>query len=179
MAVLRGGWVTPMTCALVVGLAGAGGCGQAPAGPGLTGKPGSSGTRQLETKEGKVVRTRADAHYVNWDDKLALVVLCDFSGSERGGGADTAGHFHGVSAAGGRKVEWRWETTDGKSGTVVINGQKYDRADGGLFLVYTAGEKPRVVQRKLDFQGDEKTLDELAKTDPEVKQFVAGAAEPR
>jgi hypothetical protein len=68
---------------------------------------------------------------------------------------------------------------DGKSGTVVINGQKYDRSDGGLFLVYTKGQKLQIVQLKRDFECDEKGLDKLAATDPDIEQFVAGAAEAK
>jgi hypothetical protein len=135
--------------------------------------------RCLEKRRGNVILTSADAHFANWDGRMALVILCDFSAGRRGGSSgDGDGRFHGYSeSTTGRRVEWSWETVDGKSGTVVINGQKYDRSDGGLFLVYTKGEKLRIVQLKRDFEGDEKTLDKLAATDPDIEQFVAEAAQ--
>jgi hypothetical protein len=112
---------------------------------------------------------------------LALVVLCDSCGRHSGGSGGEGGtfqRFDGFSeSTTGRRVEWRWETVDGTSGTVVINGRQYDRSGGGLFLVYTKGEKLRIVQLKRDFEGDEKGLDKLAATDPDIEQFVAGAAE--
>jgi hypothetical protein len=139
--------------------------------------------RCLEKRLGNVVLTSADAHFATWDGRLALLVLCDFSAGRRGGSGSGGGslrRFHGYSeSTTGRRVEWRWETADGTSGTVVINGRQYDRSGGGLFLVYTKGEVLRIVQLKRDFAGDEKGLDQLAATDPDIERFVAGAAEAR
>ena len=96
-----------------------------------------------------MILTSAEAHFVMWDGRLALLVLCDFSGGRTGGSGGEGGsfqRFHGYSeSTTGRRVEWSWETADGRSGAVTINGQKYDRGDGGLFLVYTKGEKLRIV----------------------------------
>jgi hypothetical protein len=149
-------------------------------GPSLSGQPGAVGSRCLEKRRGNVILTSADAHFANWDGRLALLVLCDFSAGRRGGSGGGDGRFHGYSeSTTGRRVEWRWETVDGTSGAVVINGRQYDRPGGGLFLVYTKGEVLRIVQLKRDFEGDEKGLDKLAATDPDIERFVAGAAEAR
>jgi len=172
--------VNTLACALCLCFLGMPACRKAsPTGPSLSGQPGASGVRCLEKRKGKVILTRADAHFVNWDGRLALVVLVDFSGGRiSGSSGGNTGWFEGYNESfAGRRVEWRWETRDGKSGTVVINGQKYDRFDGGLFLVYTKGEKLRVVQLKRDFEGDEKDLSKLAVTDPDIERFVAEAAE--
>ena len=176
--------VSTLACALFLCFLGIPACREAgPTGPSRSGQPGASGMRCLERRRGNVILTSADAHFACWDGRLALVVLCDFSGRRSGSGGGDRGQFQrfdGFSeSTTGRRVEWWWETVDGKSGSVVINGQKYDRSGGGLFLVYTKGEKLRIVQRKRDFEGDEKDLDILAATDPDIEQFVAGAAEAK
>jgi hypothetical protein len=164
------------------GLAGAAGCRRAgPAGPPpLVGKPGPSGGRFLEKRDGNVILTRAQADWASWDGRLALVVVSDFAGNTRGGGADSEGRFNwrNVSADGRRRVEWQWESRDGKGGPVTINGKTFDLSAGNLFLVTTKGEKAGVVQLRRDFQGDETTLNDLAANDPELKRFVAEADEP-
>ena len=154
-----------------------------PTGPFRSGQPGASGMRCLSKRMGNVILTSADAHFATWDGRLALVVLCDFSGKGSSSGGGSGGPFqrfqgHSESAT-GRRVEWWWETTDGKSGPVIINSQKYDRSGGGLFLVHTKGGELRVVQLEREFEVDEKGLDELAATDPDIEPFVAGAAEGR
>jgi hypothetical protein len=179
---------SPLVCALILCFLGIPACRKAPTGPSRSGQSDASGWRCLDKRMGNVIFTcSADAHFVNWDGRLALLVLCDFSGRRVGGSGGNSGRFDGYSdSTTGRRVEWSWETVDGKSGTVVINGQKYDRSSGGLFLVYTKGEKLRIVQLKREFEGNEKgtlgsllNLDKLAATDPDIEQFVAGAAEER
>jgi hypothetical protein len=174
--------VSTLACALFLCVLGIPACRKAgPPGPSRSGQPGAVGMRCLEKRRGNVILTSADAHYANWDGRLALVVLCDFSGGRSGGsGGGGSGRFHGHSeSTTGRRVQWWWETVDGKSGTVAINGQQYDRSGGGLFLVYTKGERLRIVQLKRDFEGDEKDLDKLAASDPDIEQFVAEAAEAK
>jgi hypothetical protein len=152
-------------------------------GPSRSGHPSAVGFRCLEKRRGEVSLTSAEAHFVTWDGRLALLVLCDFSGGRTGGSGGEGRsfqRFYGYSeSTTGRRVEWSWETVDGTSGTVVINCQKYDRSGGGLFLVHTKGGKVRVVQRRREFEGDKKALAQLAATDPNIEPFVAGAAEGR
>lgn len=170
-----------IVCGLALCLLAAVGCSRAaPPPPSLSGKPGTSGIERLEKKAGKTSLTHADAHFVEWDDKLALLLVCDFAGHNNRSGADSDGGFDGHSSTADlqRVVEWRWRTLDGKSGTVVINGQKYDRAAGGLFLVDTQDEKPRVVQLKGQLKGDHDGLKDLARKDSQIRRFVAEASEP-
>jgi hypothetical protein len=174
--------VITLVCAFIVGLLGIPACRKAsPTGVSRRGRADASGFLTLRKRTGTVTLTSADAHFVTWDGRLALVVLCDFSGTTTGGSGGDSGRcqrFDGYSESWtGHRVEWWWETVDGKSGTVVINGQRYDRSVGGLFLVYTRGEKLRIEQRKRDFEGDQKVLENLAVTDPDIEQFVAGAAQ--
>ena len=130
----------------------------------------------IEQRMGDVVVKKLTAHWARRGGPLELVILCDFYGesSISRGGSDRK--VSGQSTAyDGRRVEWEWQATDGKIGTVVINGQKYDRAEGGLFLVYTEGDKPRVVQLKREFSGGVEILDGLAETDSDIMAFVAEA----
>ena len=48
-------------------------------GPSRSGQPSAVGFRCLEKKKGDVILTSAEAHFVTWDGRLALWVLCDFS----------------------------------------------------------------------------------------------------
>ena len=76
----------------------------------------------------------------------------------------------------GRKVEWEVATSDGKSGTVTINGTAYRMEDGPIFLVTTRGDGQRTQQVKADLAALKPTAESwerLAKERAEVKAYLA------
>jgi hypothetical protein len=82
----------------------------------------------------------------------------------------------------GRAVEWQCETGDGKTGSIRIDGARYDLTGGPLFLVSTKGAKGRVRQLRLDLSGSimgEGVVHSLAAQDREVVQFVADASKQK
>jgi hypothetical protein len=82
-------------------------------------------------------------------------------------------------------------TSDGKTGKVKIGSEAYELADGAVFLVLKTSGKAKVQQLKLaalnlkpegTLTPDQMTheyLRELARTNPEIKGFFAGTAEPK
>jgi hypothetical protein len=62
-----------------------------------------------------------------------------------------------------------------------INGEVYDLDRGNFFLISTQGESPRVLQTKRDIglkgmRFDAESIAESAKTDKEIREFFAPAA---
>jgi hypothetical protein len=118
--------------------------------------------------------------YGFWGGKLAVVVWFDTDDSSQGfsGEGGTAVYQGLFAPLDGRRFAWRCRTSDGKTGTLVIDGQQYDMAKGALFLVSTKGGKTEVQQLSRDlapFNPDKEGLERLAKEDPDVARFVAEA----
>ena len=77
----------------------------------------------------------------------------------------------------GREVHWRCETADGTTGTIVINGEKLDLANGNVFLVATV-QGGGVTQLTRDLSALElkhETFAKLAKDDEAIRKFVEAA----
>lgn len=158
------------------------GCGSAPpppppSSPVLSGAHHSwSRFREVQPKANV---DEVQAHYVSMPTGtatvLVAVILTDAAGAAK---IRTSGRgtISGEQVAGdGRKVEWRCTTSDGKTGTVTLNGKDYKLAEGSLFLVATKGE--RVAQLKRDLtsvktDGDAATVFEgVVKGDEEIGRF--------
>ena len=54
----------------------------------------------------------------------------------------TGNHRYGDAPA----IDWRCETADGKSGSVMLGGASYELSRGGIFLVDMQGAKPVITQ---------------------------------
>ena len=88
--------------------------------------------------------------------------------------------FRETASRDGCQVTWEWATRDGRTGTVTINGAKYDPAAGRVFLVSTRGGQVQVRQVLRDLsevQAEQESFLDLADSDPEIAQFVAAASE--
>jgi hypothetical protein len=82
-----------------------------------------------------------------------------------------------MSSPDGRLIGWTYRAGKGRGGTMLINNVRFDLAKGNLFLVGTRGGT-RVRQLKRDLSKVKPTsegLTGLAKTDPEVRDFVKAA----
>jgi hypothetical protein len=110
----------------------------------------------------------------------AFVVWSDF---DRGSAGSSSGNMEGVKGQGRlmsrdtRRVEFHFETKDGKTGPVTIDGAKYDLANGGLFLVSVKGGQVQVKQLKRDMRNlkfERESLEAFARNDPEIVAFFAG-----
>jgi hypothetical protein len=126
------------------------------------------------------------AQFATVDGRVAVVVWSNFKGKGVTGSDSTSEsttvHAGGnCRSAGGAGVVWRWETADGKSGAVTVNGVSYDLANGPLFLVSAKGNDVRVRQlkRELGMPPEAEAFEGLAKDDPDVAGFVADAGKPR
>gem|GEM_PF-2151961 len=100
-------------------------------------------------------------------------------GSEKGGLATLNSE---VRTQNGRQVDFDWATSDGRSGTIRIDGQPYDIAKGDLFLVSTRSDPIQVRQIHRNFRTHRLTGDDflkgLAKNDSDVVDFIAAATPP-
>jgi hypothetical protein len=129
---------------------------------------------------------KAQANPGIWrDDGLAFLILTDFvgSGPGRSGGKGTGPEkYEGQQKApDGQKIDWQCETTDGKTGKMMINGSSYELAKGSLFLISTRDGQVRVRQLQRDLlkvKPDQEALESLLKNDPDVGPFFAEGAKP-
>jgi hypothetical protein len=109
---------------------------------------------------------------------VSFVVWSDLSnGADGHGSASTPGaSYEGAHHANdGRRVVFRAETADGKSGSITIAGTDYDLAKGSLFLVAGHDDPPRVVQVAFDLSGfpRQDNLTEFAKSTASIRDFFA------
>ena len=126
------------------------------------------------------------AQFATVDGRVAVVVWSNFKGKQDVTGSDSSSESTTVHAqgncrsTGGASVVWRWETADGKSGAVTVNGVSYDLANGPLFLVSAKGNDVQVRQlkRELGMAPEAEAFEGLAKDDPDVAGFVAAAGKP-
>jgi hypothetical protein len=84
--------------------------------------------------------------------------------------------FHGDrQASDGRAVKWKAVTTDGKTGTVTLNGTDYRLEEGAVFLVRTGDGPMQVAQVRQDLSGlkpGAETWELLSKQNAETKKFL-------
>jgi hypothetical protein len=126
----------------------------------------------------------------SWDGELVFAVWADVQTSAGGSHQTATGetYFGAFPTADRRQLEYRGETTDGRTGKVVFHtknqrtGQavfngRYDLSDGSLFLVSVRGKQPRVLQLKRDIRKAESaSFQKLAERDPEIGKFFAPEA---
>jgi hypothetical protein len=128
----------------------------------------------------------ARIQWYTWNDRLVLAVWLDRwegSGSRGGGGIGSPGVYEGefhASFLGGLKglpdVDVHCTTTDGTTGPITINDEKFDLSQGSLLLVSRSSGKlrTRLLNRRglpsPDEKGDPKLFEKL-KADPEVVAF--------
>jgi len=132
---------------------------------------------------------KAQANLGIWkseSDGLAFLILTDFVASSpgrSGGKGKGSEKYEGQQKApDGQKVEWQCETTDGKTGKMIINGSSYELSKGSLFLVSTRGGKVEVrqVQRNLlKVKPDQESVEKLLKEDADAASFFAEKAKPK
>lgn len=123
-----------------------------------------------------------------WGEGMAYVVWTDMYQPSGGGGAASSYDpvrriaYHGSFETGGKRaIEHKCTTTDGKTGSISVNGQALELAAGSLILASTADGKIRLKQLKRDtlqMQPKEETFRDLAKTDPEISAFFSRVAKP-
>jgi hypothetical protein len=151
---------------------------------GCTGSKGTSPRPRVGS--GSAIIGATTAQFATVDDQVVVVVWFNFKGKQDVVGSDSSSvsttvHAQGnCRSASGASVVWRWETSDGKSGAITINGVSYDVANGPLFLVNAKGKDVHVRQfkRELGMPPEAEAIEGLAKDDPEVAGFVAAAGKP-
>ena len=148
---------------------------------------GCSGPSQVQTSSGDMAAVGETwVQYGTLDNSLVFVIWSDISLEDAslsgtgGGGPAPRGvkaNYHGQRfAKDGRKVEWEAATSDGKTGTVTINGAEYRLQDGPVFLVTTRGDGQRAQQVIADLSALKPTAESwerLAKERAEVKEYLA------
>ncbi len=117
--------------------------------------------------------------------KVAFAIFTDFSGVTIA--MDRQPRREGVleTADGRCRLTWQVKTRDGKSGSLVLNGEVYDLSKGSLFLVATHGGSTRIrqldkdlsfIELKLPFTMVYESVTDMIRSDPDVTEFFK--AEP-
>ena len=103
--------------------------------------------------------------YGTWGEGKAVFVWSSMPvGRTSTGATANAAEYSGLHLAGdGRRIEWTCTTTDGQTGSIAINGERYQLGEGRLFLVGVEGGETTVVQLDQDTAQltDENMLDAL------------------
>jgi hypothetical protein len=111
---------------------------------------------------------------VIWSDMMGNSSSAPSAGWKGGPGTSFEGHHRNSD---GRQMDCLCETPDGHTGTVTIDGQKFDLAHGAFFLVSTAHPVTQVLQLKRDtMKLNSADLEPLSRTDPEIIKFYTDIA---
>ncbi len=122
-------------------------------------------------------------HY--WDEGLAILIWHDYSyGAEScsGTGSTEDPVFRlecSVQAQDGRRFQWEVHTSNGVTGEMWIDGDRFDLDQGALFLISSQDEGFKVDQFQRDFselEPDNETIVAFANSDPAVSDFIARIA---
>jgi hypothetical protein len=138
---------------------------------------GGGGHSAGEAKAGGVMVNYTIRH-LTYDGRVYFVLAADdCSGGSSGSGPTARGQLYAVD---GRKIPLSCTTTDGKNGTVIIDGQQFDLAKGAIFIVSAKENKTKVEQLAVDMsklQGDpvHEKVQGLADTEPRVAAFFKEA----
>ena len=123
--------------------------------------------------------------YGDWDQRVVFAIVFDHDDVDKrpevksaDGSASqgsTTEYFGYISSP--MRVEWSCRTTDAATGVMAINQQKFQLADGSLFLVSTREGTARVTQVKR--RTAERTVGTLKNdlaADPDVARFIDSQA---
>lgn len=122
---------------------------------------------------------RGSVLYWTWNDSILFALWIDQNARAQGKASmvDNKVRFDGAMTDpnGAPVVDISGETGDGKTGSVTINGKRYDLANGRLVLYATAGETVHLRQLKRDpLPKPTGGIGFSAlKADPEVQRFFA------
>jgi hypothetical protein len=118
--------------------------------------------------------------FLTWDEGLRLMLWYDgasgvwFDGS--GSTEDPVYHQSGhAQGANGQELTWTLDTENGQTATFQLAGQRYDLAQGALFLISFQGEQPQVRQVDRDLSGVTPTVDGVTafgRADPDIAAFI-------
>lgn len=129
---------------------------------------------------------RACVMFATFGDSAAITFWTDGAGGSFGAGFDKsrkAAHYAGnLKSQDARMIEVNAFTTDGKTGDVTIDGQKFDLAKGSLFLIKTSDGETHVKQSALkiprpnpesskSMKSPSDLLREFAKSNKEINGF--------
>jgi hypothetical protein len=123
--------------------------------------------------------------YGDWDHRVVFAIVFEHddvdkrpevkSGDGSASQGSTTEYFGYISSP--MRVEWSCRTTDAATGVMAINQQKFQLADGSLFLVSTREGTARVTQVKR--RTAERTVGTLKNdlaADPDVARFIDSQA---
>jgi hypothetical protein len=124
-----------------------------------------------------------------FSDGTTFVVWTDFHGgssiflppaSTKSEGFVIEGHHSDSNDPNGPKVDCRLATKDGRTGKVTIGDKTFELANGSFFLVSTHGGGTQIRQLKRNsVKLGTKDMQELAKSDAEIREFYLNAAQPK
>jgi len=115
-----------------------------------------------------------------WKEGLSISIIDDAQGGHNNSGSGSTEDpiWRGQGSIGnpdGQDINWRVETTDGKTAKFFINEQTYDLTQGTLFLIQAKDGSPQITQHQSQSNGscsDDQSCQQLLKQDPAVQQFV-------
>jgi hypothetical protein len=115
-------------------------------------------------------------------DARLFMVLAASACSDGTSSGEGNGSFTGeLVTQDGRKFAWSCSTSDGVSGTVMIDGQNFKLRDGAVFLVRTNEPKAKVQQLAVEMSKlqnplpPDRPLEAWGKVEPRIAEFAKEA----
>jgi hypothetical protein len=117
---------------------------------------------------------------LDWQQGLRLMIWDNFQGAHqyRGSGSTADPIYRGegtVEAGDGSGYSFTVETEGGQTAVFEINGQRYDLAQGRLFIIRVTGDGRQVQQLDRDLSGVEPTSEGIiafGRSDPDVSAMA-------
>ena len=127
-----------------------------------------------------VVYHGAHCTFVKWEEGLAVMFLDRMRGHSGHGSSSTedALHRHRGSAQSedGTGYEWELTTTDGRTGSLEINGTPYDLSEGALFAIQVEDKQVTVHQLENDISQLGHQIEDCSKfvqDNPDIVQRIS------
>ncbi|HUV88906.1 MAG TPA: hypothetical protein VMY80_04575, partial [Anaerolineae bacterium] len=121
--------------------------------------------------------------FMRWKEGLAIMIWHNLESSTHHGSGSTTDPVYRLQgdaeSQDGRHVDWRLETTDGKTAQFWIDNTPYDLSSGTLFIITTKNERTEVRQLQRDLSGVQTNYESciaFARSDPDLASFISDPA---
>ena len=128
--------------------------------------------------------------FLRWKQGLAILIWYDFRGDSASSSTSSGGGLGArptytveghAKSADGRRLEWRVETTDGRTASFRLNGEPYEVSRGTLFIVRMEDGDADVTRLERDLsrvEPNHASIVAFARGDPDLAPLVGQAPSP-
>jgi hypothetical protein len=129
---------------------------------------------------------QASCSFLRWKEGLRIMIWTDLTSVGNHGSGSTTDPVYRLEGEAvsqdGQRVEWRVETSDGKTAQFWIDDVAYELADGSLFIIRARTGATDVEQLDRDLSDLDATYEscvEFAQRDPDLAGFLEEVSAPQ